>query len=439
MRPKIAVILFPGTNCELEVLRACERSKMHPEIFRWNEKKSKLKQFDAFIIPGGFSYEDRGRSGIIASKDPIVETLKKEAQKGKVMLGICNGAQILIEADLIPGISKNNLEMCLSWNERMKKGKILGVGFYNEWIHMRTDCNSGRSAFNKFSKDTIMRIPIAHGEGRFTTQDKNLLQNLINNQQTLFRYCNEKGEFIDEFPTNPNGALYNLAGVCNKEGNIMSLMPHPERTTNGQPIFDSMAAYLTKKYKLVTPPAKKSPSIKPVEDTITELEEKPDIVITSELIITDNAERTIENTMKNKGYKNLKLKRSSYFAINTKSKKKLINTAKKIITSGEIVNLNKEVPTIIIGDKKYSYDKTTGLHEIKRKTSSIPTLWVAELNNYEGKRVHSKLKDYFPSNEIVKVEKGVQWKVHLKQKKNLEKLVKTHIFHNPHAMKIISV
>lgn len=439
MRPKVAIIIFPGTNCELEAIRACERSNMHAEIFRWNDKKSKIKQFDAYIIPGGFSYEDRGRSGIIASKDPLLDALKKEAEKEKPLLGICNGAQILIESNLIPGLAGNNLEMCLSWNERIKNGKMLGVGFYNDWIHVRSDVEKGRSVFNNFSNDTVMKIPVAHGEGRFTTQDENLLENLIANRQTLFRYCNEKGEFIDEFPTNPNGTLYNLAGVCNKAGNIMSLMPHPERTINGQAIFDSIAEYLNKKYTPIKLKPSNAAAIKRVKDIIIPLENKPDIIITSELIITDNTERTIENTMRNNGFKNLRLKRRTYFAIDTKSKQKLIQTAKKIINSGEIINMNKEVPTIIIGDKRYSYEKNTGLHEIRNKNLKGTTLWATELNNYEGKRVRSKLADYFPNNEIVKIEKGIEWTVFLKQKNSLEKLVKTHIFHNPHAMKIISV
>ena len=123
-QPKIAIILFPGTNCELEAIRACKRAKMNPIIFKWNDNKRKLKSFDGFILPGGFSYEDRGRSGIIAAKDPIIKTIKEEASKGKPVIGICNGAQILIETAMIPELNKDDLEMSLAKNIWTKNNKI---------------------------------------------------------------------------------------------------------------------------------------------------------------------------------------------------------------------------------------------------------------------------------------------------------------------------
>jgi phosphoribosylformylglycinamidine synthase len=440
MSPKIAVILFPGTNCELEALRACKRADMKGEIFRWNDSKSKLKKYDGFIIPGGFSYEDRGRSGVIASKDPIMDAIRKEADSGKVVIGICNGAQILVEAGMIPGLTPGELEMGLSWNERIHKGKIYGVGFYNDWVYIRSDAKKRRSAFNNFENDTIMKIPIAHAEGRFTIKNKKILDNLIKNEQTLFRYCDKDGNIKDEFPVNPNGAIHNLAGVCNPEGNVMSLMPHPERTeVSGQPIFDSMSEYLTGKYKLITSKSTKKVHTK-TKDTIEILKKKPDITITVELIITDNEERTLENTMKNNGFKDLKLKRKIYYGISIKDKDNLKKIASKLIKSGEIANLNKEIPIITIGDKVYSYDKTSGLTEIKnRKEEKGTNYFISDYDNFAGKSVLSKLKTHFPAKEITKIEKGVMWNIIMKKQENLEKLIKTHIFHNPNAMKLVAL
>jgi len=437
MTPKIGVILFPGTNCELEALRACHRSHMQPELFRWNEDHKKLKSFDGYIIPGGFSYEDRSRSGVIASKDPIMEIVKMEAEKGKPVIGICNGAQILVETGLIPGINVEHLEMALAWNERIKKGKILGVGFYNDWIHIRSDSKPGRSVFNNFSNKVVMRIPVAHGEGRFTTQEKELLQNLIKNGQTLFRYCDENGKFDPEFPINPNGALHNLAGVCNPQGNVLALMPHPERTIQGQPIFDSMAKHITSRKKMAVIKSVRKLSL--IKEKIERMAKQPDIAIKVELIITDNEERTIENTVKKIGFKDARLKRKLYFGFYTRNKNDLKRLAHKLIESGEILNLNKEIPTVTIDGCEYSYEKDSGLVKKTTTAESSFNCVTTDYDNYFGKSVKNKLQPYFKNAEIVKVIRGVHWSIKVKKMDEAEKILATHILHNPHSMKIIAL
>ncbi len=440
MRPTVAVILFPGTNCELESLRACERAGMKPEIFRWNDNRRKLKNYDAFIIPGGFSYEDRGRSGIIASKDPIMESIKKEADNGKVVFGICNGAQILVEAGLIPGLTVDQPEMGLNWNERIYKGKILGSGFYNDWIYMRSDAKKGRSAFNNFEKNLIMRIPIAHAEGRFTIKNHDVLKSIIENDQTIFRYCDSKGEIINEFPVNPNVAVYNLAGVCNRRGNVMSLMPHPERTeTEGQPIFDSVAEYLKGGFKLAIPKKATQTRKIVVEDIIEQQKKTPDIEIQVKLIITDNEERTLENTMKQKGFKNLRLERKVHYGIHCKKNANKKKIAEKLLKSGELVNLNKEIPTVIIDNKSYLFDKKQGLTEKNIQKTKQFSYVVKDLDNYAGKSVYSKIKGHFPQAEITKIEKGIMWNIGLKKQESVNKLIRTHIFHNPNAASIVAL
>jgi|WetSurMetagenome_2_1015567.scaffolds.fasta_scaffold25795_2 phosphoribosylformylglycinamidine synthase subunit PurQ / glutaminase len=438
MTPTIGVILFPGTNCELEALRACDRSKMRAEIFRWNEDRKKLKSYDGFIIPGGFSYEDRGRSGVIAAKDPVMDVIKSEAAKGKPIIGICNGAQILVEKGLIPGLTVEQLEMSLSYNERVQKGKILGVGFYNDWIRIKSDAKPGRSAFNNFKQELIFHIPVAHGEGRFTTREENLLKNLIANEQTLFRYCDAKGNFHEEFPVNPNGALYNLAGVCNPAGNVLALMPHPERTINGQPIFDSMAEYAKGKFKIIKPKPEKIPAPVPVKEETGRESTKTDIAITVELIITDNEERTIENAVKKMGFKDARLKRKLYYAFGVQKGLDLKEVAEKIIRTGEIVNLNKEIPTIHIADKAYAYDKKTGLTETQTPDHSN-AYYATELDNFFGKSVMAKMQNHFTGLEILSVSRGVMWDLKVKKQEDTERIIKTHIFHNPNSMKLVKI
>lgn len=224
-KPNIAVIYFPGNNCEEESLKAVLAAGMDGRIVRWNQRKG-IESYDGFIIPGGWGYEDRIRAGVIMAKDPVFEIIKKEAQNGKPVLGICNGAQALVECGMIPGL-QNKVEMALAPN----KNPFVN-GYYTTWIHVKSSESKGRCAFTKFTeKDEIIPMPIAHGEGRFTTKDATLVNKLIKNRQIILRYSTKDGEIENAFPTNPNGAVYNIAAICNKKGNVMATMPHPERSS----------------------------------------------------------------------------------------------------------------------------------------------------------------------------------------------------------------
>ncbi|HNQ55431.1 MAG TPA: phosphoribosylformylglycinamidine synthase subunit PurQ, partial [Methanothrix sp.] len=139
---KIAVLQFPGTNCEFETLVAVKAVGMDGEIFRWNREAGELSSFDGFILPGGFSYQDRLRAGAIAAKEPVLAALKDEAGKGKPIIGICNGFQILVEAGLLPGRAgecapDKSIDMALAQNVMVSKGKIVRRGYYCDWVHLR--------------------------------------------------------------------------------------------------------------------------------------------------------------------------------------------------------------------------------------------------------------------------------------------------------------
>ncbi len=225
MKPKIAVIQYPGSNCEYETAWAVRSAGMEAEIFRWNRSPEELKEFDGYIISGGFSYQDRVRAGAIAAKKPIMKVIKEEAEKGKPVLGICNGAQILVEAGMIPGICWGEVEMALAPNLSGER-----AGYYCNWIFVRCEVKGERCVFTKnFSPGEVIPLPVAHAEGRFITSKEGLLEELKEREQIVLRYCNSKGEIISEFPVNPNGSVYNIAGICNPEGNVFALMPHPER------------------------------------------------------------------------------------------------------------------------------------------------------------------------------------------------------------------
>lgn len=218
-KPKIAVILFPGTNCENETARAIESAGMEARIVRWNCKQD-LSEYSGVVLPGGFSYEDRIRAGIVSAQDPIVKKIKKIAEDGKPVLGICNGAQILIESGMVPGQGK--VEMALAPNINR-----VYQGFYCTWVNIKNTGKKG--AFNNCLENEVIPIPIAHAEGRFVARDKKLIDELVKNKQIIFSYCNNEGDVNNE--SNPNSSMENIAGLSNKQGNVVAMMPHPERAS----------------------------------------------------------------------------------------------------------------------------------------------------------------------------------------------------------------
>ncbi|MBU0727882.1 phosphoribosylformylglycinamidine synthase I, partial [Patescibacteria group bacterium] len=309
---KFAVISFPGTNCENENIRAFKRNGMDAEMVLWNDPGmldcSRLNEFDGYCIAGGFSYEDRGRSGVVAAQDPITEVLKEEADKGKVVLGICNGAQILVETGLIPGFDNKGLAIALAWNEMKKDGELVDTGFYNIWSRLKNVAPKGRCAFNDF--DELLHIPMAHGEGRFMVDDE-ILRTLEDNNQIVFKYAKESGEVATEFPDLPNGATASIAALCNPKGNVMAIMPHPERDPrgNGNAVFQSIKKWIEEKKSVDYKPLGNYECKEDIRD------KKPvDIELFVKLIITDNAERTIEEALVRKDFK-LHLYRYEYYGI----------------------------------------------------------------------------------------------------------------------------
>src|SRR3989338_3712003 len=297
--PRIAVISFPGNNCEVESLRAVKQAGMEAVSFRWNDDRSKLKDIDGYFIPGGFSYEDRGRSGMVAARDPLMEFIGQEAEQGKVVIGNCNGAQILVEIGLIP--FGKGLDMSLARN--VVTGNA--VGFLSEWVWITPSCAMDRCVTSGWEGQ--MHLPIAHGEGRFTTRDKDLLHELKKNDQIAFRYCDEQGNILEDASVNPNGAMYAIAGICNPAGNVVALMPHPERTPNGKPYFDSVKNWIEKNQR-----NQMSQKMQKTEHDWSIGERKTaGVEIFIDTIITNNEERTVEQAAK-RYVPELKLKQWRY-------------------------------------------------------------------------------------------------------------------------------
>ena len=215
---KFGVVVFPGSNCDRDIHEALINDLHQESKMLWH-KESDLSHFtteDCIVLPGGFSYGDYLRTGAIARFSPIMQSVIDFAKNGGKVLGICNGFQILCESHLLPGALLRNQ-------------------------HQKFVC---KNVFMKDAEGSIYKIPVAHGEGRYYAENK-VLDGLEANGQVMFRYCDEDGNTTPE--ANPNGSLRNIAGICNKEGNVFGMMPHPERAcstalgnTDGRKIFNKL-------------------------------------------------------------------------------------------------------------------------------------------------------------------------------------------------------
>ena len=221
---KSAVVVFPGSNCEMDTVLAIEKiSGRKPETV-WH--KDALPQgTDLVVLPGGFSYGDYLRVGAIAKVSPVMRSVVEHARAGGLVIGICNGFQILLESGLLPGALIRNR----------------GLHFVCRWVHLQVEKQG--TPFTHFDQ-RVIRIPIAHATGNYFIQSDGL-RALEENGQVLFRYCSESGEVSDA--SNPNGSLNGIAGITNEQGNVLGMMPHPERaiderlgSTDGRLFWESV-------------------------------------------------------------------------------------------------------------------------------------------------------------------------------------------------------
>ena len=221
---KSSVIIFPGSNCDRDMDVALKKFGFKNQMVWHNDHE--IPKSDLIVLPGGFSYGDYLRSGAIANYSPIMGKVVEHANNGGYVMGVCNGFQILCESGLLPGALLHNTNH-----------KFICKNIYLKTISKNT------LVTNQYSHDAI-KIPIAHGEGRFYA-DENTLNKLVENDQILFKYSDENGNITKE--ANPNGSILNIAGICNKNRNIFGMMPHPERAadtelsnTDGKILFDSI-------------------------------------------------------------------------------------------------------------------------------------------------------------------------------------------------------
>jgi phosphoribosylformylglycinamidine synthase subunit PurQ / glutaminase len=227
---KFGVVMFPGSNCDHDAYHVISKVIGQPVDFIWH-KDTEINGFDAVILPGGFSYGDYLRTGAIARFSPVMTPLKQFAADGGLVIGVCNGFQILCEAGLLPGALLRNRGLkyiCEHVNIRVEQTETPYTGCYKE--------------------GDVLSVPIAHGEGNYFCDDATLTE-LEREGRVIFRYCEPNGDISDA--ANPNGSRNNIAGICNAERNVLGMMPHPERASegallskDGRAVFLSMADYL---------------------------------------------------------------------------------------------------------------------------------------------------------------------------------------------------
>jgi len=225
-RPRFGVVIFPGSNCDHDAFYVLKEVFGQETRFLWH-KEASLQESDVVVLPGGFSYGDYLRCGAIARFSPIMGEVVKFAKNGGLVIGICNGFQVLSEAGLLPGV--------------LLKNKSLR--FVCDFVHVRVENDRTRFT-SRCSKGEVLEIPVAHGDGNFFS-DPDTLKRLRDNQQIVLRYCDQEGAVTES--ANPNGSLDNIAGIVNEGGNVLGLMPHPERCADevlghqdGKKIFQSV-------------------------------------------------------------------------------------------------------------------------------------------------------------------------------------------------------
>ncbi len=231
MSIKFGVVVFPGSNCDHDAYYATKKILEYDSEFLWH-KDTDLKNSDVIILPGGFSYGDYLRTGAIARFSPIMNSVIEFANKGGIVIGICNGFQILLEAGLLPGVLLKNISTKFVCKDVYVKVESKNTIFTNSITH------------------DVLKIPIAHGDGNYFASD-DVLKELEDNDQIVFKYSSKNGNISAE--VNPNGSKLNIAGITNKNRNVLGMMPHPERATDpvlnksdGANIFRSIVNNLIK-------------------------------------------------------------------------------------------------------------------------------------------------------------------------------------------------
>jgi phosphoribosylformylglycinamidine synthase subunit PurQ / glutaminase len=417
---RFAVISFPGTTGESEAIRAFQRNGMEAEVILWNDsgvlKGSRLDDFDGYCLAGGMSYGDRGREGVIAAHQPIMEVIQKEATKGKVVLGIGNGAQILVESGLIPGYDNHSVACAVS-------SASSDAGSMGGWHTFKNMAPKNRSAFNRFTG--VLHLPVTHGMGRFVSREDKVLEAIKKNGQVIFRY----GDSGEGAVSDPQG-FESVAAICSPAGNVLAILAHPERDPQGggNPLFKSIREWIETRSKADYPSLgthQIAEEIRPFESSDIEFIVRP--------MSVDSEKRTVEAALRAKGIK-VGLKRYAYWSAKLRPGVGGIGAAEKILMSGELANLNKDWVYVRMGNKTYQCAESGRLQAIDLRSEG----WLVVAD--KKKTVGNSKMDAIRRCGVDVLESmiyGTLWEVENSDEKAIYEIIRTKILYNPNSMYIM--
>ena len=320
---------------------------------------------------------------------------------------MCNGAQILVESGIVPGNNGFDTIVSLSENKRVKSGQVVGTGYYNTWCYLKSNKESV-SAFVDKSDNGLLHVPIAHAEGRFM-MDKKLQEIVETANLAVYHYCNEDGVIINDFPVNPNGSIDNIAALGNVAGNVMAIMPHPERTHIGDPIFRSLNSFLNSddvfSYKALNYKSKKI-NISPFKKS------KKTTELLISMIIADNEAISVEKCIERLGKTDANIKKYLHLEIEH---------------DGAL-----DIESIYETDVLFNPSKEFIATNVDRGSGS--RFLVREKENIGGRKMKETLQKRFGFNNITNILKGTVWEINSKEKqikKDIDLILNSHILCNP--------
>lgn len=416
---RFAVIVFPGTTGENEATRAFRQNGMEAETVLWNDtgmlKGSRSDDFEGYCLAGGMSFGDRGRGGVIAAQQPIMEVIRKEAAKGKVVLGIGNGAEILVESGLIPGYD----------NGAIVSAVVDGfdAGSSGSWCSLRSVAPKNRSAFSRFAGG--LRLVNSHPPKRFVFGDAGVLEAVRKNSQIVFRFGEQGGKIASD-----SLDAESIAALCNPAGNILAILPHPEQDPQGggSPIFKSVREWIEARSMAGYPGLgsyKGVEAIKPFESADIEFIVRPKSI--------DSEKQTVEAALGEKGFK-ANLKRYTYWSLKLKPSVNGIEVAEKVLGSGELANLNKDWVYVRTGGKSYQYTEGDGLQAME--LSIVGWLVVCEKGNPIGKAKGDEVRERCGIS-LESILNGILWEVENADEQAIYDIIRTKILYNPNSMYIM--
>lgn len=429
---RFAVLAFPGSRPESETVRAFSRNVMEAEEFSWDDPLlldgGRLEDFDGYCLVGKWNGESGDRSSAIAARDPVMEKVKREASKGKVVMGIGRGAEILVESGLIPGYDNLELACAVVWTGLPQEGKGAEAGLRDRGVHLKNIAPKNRSAFNAVAG--LLELPFGHGEGQFVFGNPATLKALRGNGQILFQYCDGNGKGKPSVPLLPGGSTEAIAALCNPAGNVMAIISHPGRDPlgGGDAIFTSIREWIEGGYKaghkslgkLQTPE-----DIRPFEPA--------DVEFLVRRKRADALERAVEGALREGGF-GIGLTRYDYWKVNLFLGMDPGGVAIQILQSGVIADLGKCWVTVRIGKAVFSYSGEKGLHPIEANSER----WLVVRDRFDavGERKAEEIRKQV-RKEIESVGYGVLWDVEKADEKALYGIIRTKILYNPNSMYIL--